>query len=284
MTTDQKPIALVTGASRGIGRAAALALAGAGFHVVATARAQKALEALDDEIRAAGGAATLVPLDLKDYDGIDRLGAALYERFGKLDALAACAGVLGDLTPVAHGRPPMVEDVFAVNVIANQRLIRSMDALLRAAPAGRAVFLSSSVARTPRSFWGHYAASKAALETLVVTYAQEVAITAVKANLLNPGATRTAMRAKAFPGEDPMTLPTPEDIAPLIVKMLSSDYDQNGVLVNFRETVSGLTLFVRVRIFVLAYDQPDWRGAQIEGFADAVGEIAPIAVRQGASA
>jgi NAD(P)-dependent dehydrogenase (short-subunit alcohol dehydrogenase family) len=232
-------IALVTGASRGIGRAAAKALAVAGFHVVATARAQNALEALDDEIRAATGqAATLVPLDIKDYDGLDRLGGALYERFGKLDALAACAGVLGDLTPVAHGRPPMVEDVFAVNVIANQRLIRSMDALLRAAPAGRAVFLSSGVARHPRSFWGHYAASKAALETLVITYAQEIAISKAKANLLNPGATRTAMRAKAFPGEDPLTLPAPEDVAPLIVKMLSPDYAENGALVNYRETIS----------------------------------------------
>jgi NAD(P)-dependent dehydrogenase (short-subunit alcohol dehydrogenase family) len=229
-----KPLALVTGASRGIGRAAAKALAANGFHIVAVARAQKALEALDDEVRAAGGEATLAPLDLKDFDAIDRLGAALYERWGRLDALAACAGVLGDLTPVAHARPAMMEDVFAVNVLANQRLIRSFDPLLRAAPAARAVFLSSGVARHPRAFWGPYAASKAALETLVTIYAQEVAITPIKVNLLNPGATRTTMRAKAFPGEDPNTLPTPEDIAPLIVELLSAQASRHGALVEYR--------------------------------------------------
>jgi len=231
---QDRRIALVTGASRGIGRAAAMALAASGFHIIAAARSQKALEALDDDVRKAGGDATLVPLDLKDYDAIDRLGAALYERWGRLDALAACAGVLGDLTPVAHARPAMMEEVFAVNVFANQRLIRSMDPLLRAAPAARAVFLSSGVARHPRAFWGPYAASKAALESLVHIYAQEVAITPIKVNLLNPGATRTAMRAKAFPGEDPASLPTPEDIAPLIVELLSPDCAQHDALIDYR--------------------------------------------------
>jgi NAD(P)-dependent dehydrogenase (short-subunit alcohol dehydrogenase family) len=234
MSQDDRPIALVTGASRGIGRAAAKALAAKGYRVVAVARSQKALESLDDEIRAEGGEASLVPLDLKDFDAIDRLGAVIYERWKKLDALAACAGVLGDLTPVFQARPSMMEEVFAVNVIANQRLIRSMDPLLRASPAGRAVFLSSGVARSPRSFWGPYAASKAALESLVQTYAQEVSITQIKVNLLNPGATRTLMRAKAFPGEDPMSLPAPEDIAPLIVEMLAPDYASTGGLIDYR--------------------------------------------------
>jgi NAD(P)-dependent dehydrogenase (short-subunit alcohol dehydrogenase family) len=238
MTDQNKPIALVTGASRGIGRAVALALAHEGWRVVAVARAQKALESLDDEIRAAGGEATLVPLDLKDYDGIDRLGGVLYERFGRVDGLAACAGVLGDLTPVAQARPAMVNEVFAVNLIANQRLIRSIDPLLRAAPAGRAVFVTSGVARNPRSFWGPYAASKAGLESLVQIYAQEVAITPVKVNLINPGPTRTTMRYKAFPGEDPNTLATPEEVAPLFVQMLSPNEMRHGELVKFERKQS----------------------------------------------
>jgi NAD(P)-dependent dehydrogenase (short-subunit alcohol dehydrogenase family) len=233
MTEQTKPVALVTGASRGIGRAVALALAREGWRVVAVARAQKALESLDDEIRAAGGEATLVPLDLKDYDGIDRLGGVLYERFGKLDGFVSCAAVLGDLTPVAHARPAVITEVFAVNLIANQRLIRSLDPLLRTAPAGRAVFATSGVAQHPRAFWGPYAASKAGLESLVQIYAQEVAITPVKVNLVNPGPTRTAMRYKAFPGEDQDTLATPEDVAPLFVQLLSPDETRHGEVVNY---------------------------------------------------
>lgn len=232
--TTPKPIALVTGASRGIGRAVALELARQGWRVVCAARSQKALEALDDEIKALGGEATLVPLDLRDFDGIDRLGGALFERFGKLDGLAACAGALGALTPAHQASPALMDDVMGVNFTANQRLIRAMHPLLRAADAGRAVFISSGAARDPKAYWGPYAASKAALEALVRCYAAENAITPIKANLFNPGPVRTAMRAKAFPGEDPMTLPTPEDVAPAIAKMLRADYAASGELIRFQ--------------------------------------------------
>lgn len=228
-------IALVTGASRGIGRATALELARQGWRVVATARAQKALEKLDDEIKALGGDATLVPLDLRDLDGIDRLGGALFERFGKLDGLAACAGVLGSLTPAHQASPALMDEVMAVNFTANWRLIRATHPLLRASDAGRAVFLTSNAARNPKAYWGAYAASKAALDALVLSYAAECAVTPIRANLFNPGATRTAMRAKAYPGEDPLTLPTPEEIAPAIVGLLGAGYQENGQIVSFNK-------------------------------------------------
>ncbi len=231
--TVSKPIALVTGASRGIGRAVALELARGGWRVVCTARSQRALETLDDEIKALDEEATLVPLDLRDYDGIDRLGGALFERFGKLDGLAACAGALGALTPAHQASPSLMDEVMGVNFTANQRLIRAMHPLLRASDAGRAVFLSSGAARDPKAYWGPYAASKAALEALVRCYAAENAVTPIRANLFNPGATRTAMRAKAFPGEDPMTLPTPEEVAPQIARMLGGEYTNNGARVEF---------------------------------------------------
>lgn len=227
-------VALVTGASRGIGRSAARALAKAGYHVVAVARSQKALEGLDDEIRKAGGAASLVPMDLKDYEAIDRLGGVIYERWGKLDALFANAAVLGDLMTVADAQPKMFEETMATNVLANQRLIRSMDRLLRGAtPPGRAVFVTSSVAQTPRPFWSAYGASKAALESMALSYAQEVGFTGVRVNILDPGATRSVMRAKAFPGEDPMSLKSPDDVAPLVVEMLSPDYAQHGARMRY---------------------------------------------------
>lgn len=218
-------IALVTGASRGIGRSAARALARDGYHVVAVARSQKALEGLDDEIRKDGGeGASLVPMDLKDYEAIDRLGGVIYERWGKLDALFANAAILGDLTPMADAPPKMFEETMATNVLANQRLIRSVDRLLRGAtPPGRALFVTSSVAHSSRAFWGAYAASKAALEAMTIAYAKEVGFTGVKVNLLDPGATRSVMRAKAFPGEDPMSLKSPDDVAPLVVKLLAPD-------------------------------------------------------------
>jgi NAD(P)-dependent dehydrogenase (short-subunit alcohol dehydrogenase family) len=228
--TEQR-IALVTGASRGIGRAAAVALARAGWHIVAVARAQRALEALDDEIRAAGAAATLVPLDLKDGDSIDRLGAAVYERWGRLDGLAACAGVLGPLTPAHQATPAAMQEVYAVNLFANHRLIRAMHPLLRASDAGRAVFVTSLAARHALSYWSPYSSSKAALESLVLTYAAEIAITPIRVNLLDPGSVRTAMRAKAFPGEDPMSVKPPEDVAPYFVDLLSPDCQRNGELV-----------------------------------------------------
>jgi NAD(P)-dependent dehydrogenase (short-subunit alcohol dehydrogenase family) len=228
-------IALVTGASRGIGRAAAVALAAAGQHVILVARTVGGLEETDDLVRAAGGSATLVPLDLKDFAALDRLGASLFERWGRLDAFFANAGVLGALSPLAHLDPKLLDELVAVNITANARLIRSLDPLLRQSDAGRVLFMSSSVARKPRAFWGGYAMSKAAQESLALTYAAECAETNVRINILNPGATRTAMRARAMPGEDPATLPTPEEIAPLVVAMLSPGWDKNGELVNYRE-------------------------------------------------
>jgi len=229
-------IILVTGASRGIGYAAALALAKQGAHIIATARTQGGLEDLDDAIKAIGGNCTLVPMDIKDYDAIDRLGAALQERFGRLDGLLANAGVLGDISPVPHVTPKTWDNVFAINSTANYRLIRSLDPLLRASKAGRAVFVTTSVAQTPRAFWGCYGAAKAAMETFVSAYAQEVSVTDLKVNLLNPGAVRTAMRAKAMPGEDPATLPNPENLCPLILDMLSADYDKTDEIITFQET------------------------------------------------
>ena len=226
-------VALVTGASRGIGRAAALALAEAGAHVVAVARTVGGLEELDDAIRAKGGTATLVPLDLKDFAGIDRLGGALHERWGRLDMLLGNAGLLGAITPLAHLEPRVWDDVMAVNVTANWRLIRSLDPLLRRSSAGRALFVTSGITRSCRPYWGAYSASQAALEALVRTYAGEIAQTRVKANLLAPGPLRTAMRAQGRPGEDPMTLKPPEALAPDIVRMLSPDYAKNGVLFDF---------------------------------------------------
>lgn len=227
-------LAVVTGASRGIGRAVALALAEAGAHVIAVARTTGALEELDDAIRAVGGAATLVPLDLKDYEGIDRLGGAIHERWGKLDMLFGNAGVLGPLSPLGHVDPAAFEDVLAVNVTANWRLIRSLDPLLRLSDAGRAVFVSSGAAQKCNAYWGPYALSKAALEALVRTYAAEtVNITPVRAMLVNPGPLRTAMRHTAMPGEDPMTLKTPEDFAPHVLRFLSPDSQETGKLFSF---------------------------------------------------
>jgi NAD(P)-dependent dehydrogenase (short-subunit alcohol dehydrogenase family) len=223
-------VAVVTGASRGIGRAAALGLAAEGAHVVAVARTVGALEELDDAIGKLGSAATLVPLDLKDGPAIDRLGAALYERWGKVDMLLGNAGILGVITPLSHLDPKVFDDAIAVNVAANWRLIRSLDPLLRASDAGRALFLTSSAARKLPPFWGIYAASKAALEALVRTYAAETRQTRLKVNLFNPGRMRTRMRAQAAPGEDPETLPPPESAVPDIVRMLSPSFGKTGVL------------------------------------------------------
>lgn len=233
MSNQDQRIALVTGASRGIGRAVAIELARRNWRVVAVARSQKALEALDDEIRATGGEATLAPLDLRDYAAIDQLGAALFERFGKLDGLAACAGALGALTPVHQATPSMMDEVIGVNFTANWRLIRAMHPLLRASDAGRAVFVTSGASRKTRAYWGPYAATKAALDALVMSYAAELQVTPIRANLFNPGPARTAMRAKAFPGEDPLTLPTPEEIAPAIADMLAPAYAESGAWVQW---------------------------------------------------
>ncbi|HSM40993.1 MAG TPA: SDR family NAD(P)-dependent oxidoreductase [Afifellaceae bacterium] len=226
-------IAVVTGASRGIGYKAAKAFAGAGAHVVAIARTVGGLEELDDEIQAAGGSATLVPLDLKDYDGIDRLGAALHERWGRLDVLLANAGILGQLSPLPHVEIKTWDEVMEINVTANWRLIRSLDPLLRESDAGRAIFLSSGAAHRCRAFWGPYSVSKAAVEALARTYAHETVNTKIRVVSVDPGATRTAMRAKAMPGENPEKLPDPGEIAPELVKLASPAFDRTDVLYNF---------------------------------------------------
>jgi NAD(P)-dependent dehydrogenase (short-subunit alcohol dehydrogenase family) len=219
-------IALVTGASRGIGAATALALAKSGAHVVAVARTVGGLEELDDAIRAVGGSATLVPLDVKDLEGIARLGAALNERYQRLDILVGNAAVLGPLSPIAHVEPKAWAEVMAVNVTANWQLIRCMDPLLRLSSAGRAVFVGTGV--QARAYWGPYAASKAALDMLVRTYAAETQTTAIRANVFNPGRTRTRMRAQALPGEDPRSLPAPAGAATAIVELCSAELEVTG--------------------------------------------------------
>ena len=227
-------IALVTGASRGIGHATALALAKAGAHVVAVARTEGGLQELYDEIEKSGGTATGVPLDLKDYAGIDRLGASLNERYGKLDVLVANAGVLGVLSPLPHVEPKVWDEVMAINVTANYRLIRSLDPLLQKSDAGRAVFLTSGAAWVANAYWGPYSVSKAAVELMARTYAAETASTNLRVNIFNPGPIRTRMRATAMPGEDPMTLDTPENAADRIVDLCLPSYTRTGTLYNYR--------------------------------------------------
>jgi len=227
-------IVLVTGASRGIGYHAALEAARRGAHVIAIARTVGGLEDLDDEIKALGGEATLVPLDLRDGDGIDRMGRAIFERWGHLDGFVANAGVLGTITPLAHLDPKDFEQAFAINVGANYRLIRSLDVLLRQSEAGRAVFLSSGAAHGVWPFWGLYAATKAALEAMVRSYAEELNVSPVKANVFYPGAVRTQMRAKSHPGEDPETLLKPADVAPALIDMIEPAYDRTGSVHDFR--------------------------------------------------
>ena len=221
-------IALVTGASRGIGYATALSLARAGAHVVAVARTVGGLEELDDAIRADGGAATLVPLDLRDSDGIARLALALHERYRRLDVLVGNAGVLGPLSPLGHVEPKAWDEVIAVNVTANFHLIRALDPLLRASDAGRVVFVTSGAGTNVHAYWGPYAVSKAALDMLARTYAAETAATNVRVNLFNPGATRTRMRAAAMPGEDPMSLKPVEPVAEKIVALCLPEFQETG--------------------------------------------------------
>jgi len=217
-------IALVTGASRGIGRAAALALAAAGAHVVAVARTSGALEELDDELRqATGRSGTLVPMDIAEEGALDQLGLAVHQRFGRVDILVHAAAILGPMTPVGHIEPKHWERVLAVNLTASYRLIRSMEPLLRASERPRAIFLTSSRAAHPKAFWGPYGATKAAVENLVRTWADELENTPIRAALLDPGRMRTRMRAEAFPGEDPQELPDPSEIGPLIVELAQAD-------------------------------------------------------------
>jgi len=230
-------LALITGASRGIGRAAALAYAREGAELVLMARTVGALEELDDEIKAVSGrTATLVPHDLsKDADALDVLGKSIYERWGKLDILLANAGVLGPLSPVGHVPPRDWSQVMEVNLNANYRLIRSLDPLLRQSSAGRAIFLTTGAVPRPRAYWGPYAASKAGLEALVKCYADELGRTGVTAVLVDPGAVRTKMRAQAVPGEDPDTLPPPEDLAEMFVELALPATKRNGERVSFKD-------------------------------------------------
>ena len=226
-------IALVTGASRGIGRATALALARAGAHIVAVARTIGALEEIDDTARAGGSSATLVPLDMRDYAGIYRLAAALNERYQRLDVMIGNAGVVGQRSPLDHIEPQNWDEVMAVNVTANWHLIRAMDALLKRSAAGRAVFITSGAANHARAYSGAYSVSKAALNVLARIYAAETESTAVKVNLFNPGPTRTRMRAYVMPGEDPMTLPTPEAVAEKILPLCLPSFGETGKLYDF---------------------------------------------------
>lgn len=221
-------IAVVTGASRGIGRAVALRYAAEGAHVIALARTVGALEELDDEIGKQGGSATLVPVDLNDLDKLEALGPSLYQRFGKVDIFVANAGGLGTVGPVSHHEPKLWEETFRINVHANFRLIRSLEPALRLSDAGRAIFVTSGAARRNTAYWGAYAASKAALETMALTWADELANTKVRVNLLSPGPIATRMRAAAFPGEDPATLRQPDAIAGAFVDLALPSCTRHG--------------------------------------------------------
>ncbi len=228
-------VAFVTGASRGIGRELAVALAREGAHVIASARTKGALEELDDEIRATGGSCSLLPLNLKHSAKLDALGPNLYQRWKKLDIFIAAAADLGTLGPLTHTQDTDWDTVMSVNLNAHWRLLRTLDPLLRQSDAGRVLVLSSSVARRPRAYWGAYAISKAALETMVQVYAMEVRSTPVRANLIDPGATRTAIRARAYPGEDPQGVKPAEAIVPMALSMVSADFAKTGELVTYDE-------------------------------------------------
>ena len=230
----QGKVALVTGASRGIGAATAEALAAAGVHVVLTARTEAGLIEVEDRIHAAGGKATIAPMDLRDFDAIDRLANALVTRWGKLDILVVNAATLGSLTPVPHIDLNEWNQVVSLNLTASFRLIRAFDPLLRASDTGRLLTMTSTVASEPRAFWGAYAASKAALDTLVLTYGEEVAATTpVRVAIVNPRATRSKMRARAFPGEDEATLKGPEVVAEAVVTLLSGDFE-SGIRIDLQ--------------------------------------------------
>jgi NAD(P)-dependent dehydrogenase (short-subunit alcohol dehydrogenase family) len=224
-------IALITGASRGIGAAVAQRFAGEGAHVVLAARTVGGLEEIDDAIRAAGGSATLVPLDLRDFAKIDEMAAALAERYGRLDILIGNAGELGVFTPLAQVPPAMWSEVIDLNLTANWRLIRAMDPLLRAADAGRAIFVTSRAAHERYAYWGPYAVSKAGLEMLVRIYAAEIERTGVRANLIDPGTVRTRLRTHGFPGEDPDLLPEPDSVVGAFIALALPECARNGELV-----------------------------------------------------
>jgi NAD(P)-dependent dehydrogenase (short-subunit alcohol dehydrogenase family) len=227
----QNAVALLTGASRGLGAGTAVALARLGAHVVITARTQGGLEDTDDAIRAAGGSATLLPLDLKEHEQVDAIGPSLYQRFGRLDILVHCAGVLGRLTPVAHIMPDDWADVTGVNLTAAWRLIRSCDPLLRTAPDGRAVFVTDVRASIPLAYWGAYGATKAGMQHLVLTWADELRKTRLRVNLFNPGPMRTRLRAGAFPGENPAGQPLPDMVAPALAALCLPTETRHGEVI-----------------------------------------------------
>jgi NAD(P)-dependent dehydrogenase (short-subunit alcohol dehydrogenase family) len=221
-------LALVTGASRGIGAAVARRFAAEGAHLILVARTVGGLEEIDDEIRAGGGSATLAPLDLRDFDKLDQMGASLYERFGKLDVLVGNAGVLGALSPMGHTTPKLWSEIIDVNLTANWRLIRSLDPLLRRSASGRAIFTTCAAGRETLPYWGAYAASKAALEAMARIYAGEMARTSVRVNLVDPGAVATKLRLQAFPAEDRSKLRQPEEVVEPFVALAAAECTRNG--------------------------------------------------------
>ncbi|WP_420549991.1 SDR family NAD(P)-dependent oxidoreductase [Curvivirga sp.] len=225
-------LALVTGASRGIGYEVSKRLASEGAHVIALARTLGGLEELDDEIKATGGQCTIAQMDLSDHDRIDALGASLYERFGKLDILVGNAGMLGELTPVGHISPKVWDRVISINLTANYRLIRSLGPLLQQSDAGRAIFVSSAAVEEQNPFWALYTASKAGLEAMVMAYAKEMSKSNIKANIIHPGRVWTAMQAKAYPGIKPDDLPKPSEITDIFVKLASTDLEVTGEIFN----------------------------------------------------
>ncbi len=228
-------IALITGASRGIGAAVAERFAGEGAHLVLVARTVGGLEETDDRVRTAGGSATLVPFDLRDFIKIDELGAALYERYGRLDILIGNAAEFGVFSPLGHIDPDVWSEVLDLNLTANWRLIRAMDPLLRMAPSGRAVFVTSRLARDALPYYGAYAVSKAGLETMVRIYAGEIARTAVRVNLIDPGIARTRLRARIFPGENPESIPEPETVAEAFLDLVLPECTRNGEVVGISQ-------------------------------------------------
>ncbi len=224
-------VALITGASRGLGAAVAKRLAAEGAHTILLARTQKGLEATDDAIRKAGGTATLVPQNLREFDKIDAMAAALHQRFGRLDVLVSCAATLDHLGPTGHFDPPVWQEIVDVNLTANWRLIRALDPLLRLSPAGRAIFVTAAAARESLPYWGPYAATKAALEAMVKTYAAEIAQSTVRANLVDPGPLATELRFAAFPFEDRTRLTAPENATEAFVVLAEASNTRNGEII-----------------------------------------------------
>jgi len=233
MTALEGRVALITGASRGIGAAIARRFSAEGAHVILTARTKAGLEEVDDQIRAAGAeqSATLLPMDIRNREDIDKMGAAIMQRFGRLDVFVANAAILGEMTPLSQVDPDGWDEIIDINLTAQWRMIRSLEPALLASPSGRALFLTSGVSGG-RAYWAGYAITKSAIDALARTWAQEMAKTNLKINLVNPGAVRTSMRADAYPGEDPETLPHPDEITDIFVRLASEDFDRTGETFN----------------------------------------------------